>query len=67
MKFRKLRGRIVEMYGSQRAFAQAVGITVQTVSAKLAGKRAFTIDDISKWCEMLIIDVSEIPDYFFAT
>ena len=38
----KLKGRIVEKFGSQVAFAKALGISEKTISNKLSGKRYFT-------------------------
>ena len=70
MKFdySKLIGRIIEKFGSRRAFAKACGFSENTISKKLSGKMAITTDDIINWSseELLGIDSSEIPEYFFA-
>lgn len=42
-QFSKLKGRIVEKYGSQRAFARHIGITEQTVTNKIKGKQHFPL------------------------
>lgn len=69
MKFdySKLIGRIIEKFGSRRAFAKACGFTETTISKKLSGKMAITTDDIINWSspELLDIDGSDISDYFF--
>ena len=65
--FRKLKGRIVEICGSQKEFAKAVGLTPTTVSYKLNGKKSFTYGDIVKWCEVLQIGIDEIGRYFFTS
>lgn len=69
MKFdyRKLIGRIIEKFGSQRAFAQAVGFTETTISKKLSGKMAITTDDIINWSDAKMLDIAnqDIPEYFF--
>lgn len=66
--YSKLIGRIIEKFGTRRAFAKAAGFSENTISKKLSGKMAITTDDIVNWSskEMLDIDNSEIPVYFFA-
>lgn len=65
--YSKLIGRIIEKFGTRRAFAKAAGFSENTISKKLSGKMAITTDDIVNWSskEMLDIDNSEIPVYFF--
>lgn len=67
MKFdyRKLKGKIIEKYGSVYKFAIAFGKSKQTISMKLNNKRGISAEDIIKMCEMLDIEKDEIPDYFF--
>ena len=65
-EYRKLRGRIIEMYGNQGNFALKLGVSEVTVSNKLTGKTQFSQDDIILWCEVLEIDLSEAGAYFFA-
>lgn len=66
--YRKLIGRIIEKFGSRRAFAKAYGIAENTMSKKLTGKMAITTDDIISWSskEYLDIEAQDIPEYFFA-
>lgn len=66
--YSKLIGRIIEKFGSRKAFAKACGFSENTISKKLSGKMAITTNDIHNWCEpeLLDIPVDEIPDYFFA-
>ena len=64
--YNKLRGRIVEKYGTQERFAEAVGMTKQGLSLKMTGKTSFSQGDIAKWCGLLDIGTEEIVDYFFA-
>lgn len=64
-RFNKLRGRIVEKYGTQSQFAQAIGISKNALSKKMTGRTGLTQDDILQWAEMLEIERSEIGDYFF--
>lgn len=70
MKFNysKLIGRIVEKFGTRRAFAEACGFSENTISKKLSGKMAITTNDIIKWCSPELLDIAseDIPEYFFA-
>lgn len=68
MRFRynKLRGRIVEICGSQAKFAELIGQTEQNICSKLAGRSSFTQDNIVTWCQALNIDQADIGSYFFA-
>lgn len=64
--YNKLRGRIVEKYGTQYKFAEAVGMSKQGVSLKMTGKTSFSQGDINKWCDLLDIKTEQIAEYFFA-
>lgn len=63
--FSKLRGRIVEKYGSQAAFARDLGCSEVVFSKKMNNQVKFSPDDIVKIVEMLDIDSEQIGDYFF--
>lgn len=65
-EYRKLIGRIIEKYGTRKAFAEKLGISENSMSLKLNGKTGFSQDEMTRWGELLGIDVSEIGDYFFA-
>lgn len=69
MKFNynKLRGRIIEKFGTIRAFAEAYGISYVTMSGKLNNKVAISPSDIVKMSspEFLDIQPCEIHEYFF--
>lgn len=65
-EYQKLRGRIIEKFGTQDAFADALEKDRVFVSRKMNGNVQFSKADISKWCELLDIELSEIGDYFFA-
>ena len=65
-EYRKLKGRIIEMYGSQPAFAAANGATRCTVNNYLTGKTSFTQLKIIEWAEILKIDYKDYLEYFFA-
>ena len=63
--YRKLEGRIVEKFGTQRNFAAAVGCWPETVTRKLTNRVAFTQAEITNWSEQLGIDTNDIVTYFF--
>lgn len=64
-EYRKLIGRIIEKFGTRKAFAEAVGISENSMSLKLNGKTGFSKDDMIRWGQLLDIDVSQFGDYFF--
>ena len=61
----KLRGKIIEKYGSQEKFAEVIGISSNSMSKKMNGKTGFSQKDIVKWSSLLGIDESEFAVYFF--
>jgi transcriptional regulator with XRE-family HTH domain len=63
--YAKLRGRIVEKYGSQREFAEKIGMTNETLSRKMTGKTYFRQDEIYKIANLLGIGTEQLDDYFF--
>lgn len=65
-EYNKLRGRIVEKYGTQAKFAQELGISPTAMSEKMTGKTTFSQRDIEKWRQLLDIDSEDIGKYFFA-
>lgn len=62
--YSKLRGKIRE-FGTQEAFANAIGISTVTLSEKLNNKSQFTQNEINKTVDILKIEPEEIPIYFF--
>lgn len=63
--FSKLSGRIVEKFGTQYKFATAIGLSERSISLKLNNKVGWKDEEIEKAIELLDLDVSEIPTYFF--
>lgn len=61
----KLRGLIREKYGTQEAFAKAMGISDCSVSKKLNGHTEWDVSEIRLACELLGIRSEDIPLYFF--
>lgn len=65
MKFRKLQGRIKEVFETQGAFAGAMGLSETTITAKLKGRIDWKRTEMRKACELLEIPIEEIHEYFF--
>lgn len=65
--YSKLIGRIIEKFGTRKAFANAVGYSENTISKKLSGKIPITTNDIITWSNPSLLDIlySDIPEYFF--
>ena len=64
--YNKLRGKIVEIYGSQIEFAKAMKWSEKTLSLKLNGKVPWKQTDIMTAVQILRLSESDIQDYFFA-
>ncbi len=65
MSYAKLRGRIREVFGTQEAFALAIGISSVTLSQRLNGKTEWKTNEIAKSCEVLGISLEDVALYFF--
>lgn len=65
--YNKLRGRIVEIYGSQTEFAKAMKWSERTLSLKMNGKIPWKQTDIVNAVRLLGLSESDIQEYFFAT
>ena len=63
--YSRLRGRIVERYGTLRAFVNELPIGSVAFTQKMKGRVAFKNDEIITMAEKLDIGKNEIPDYFF--
>ena len=64
--YNKLRGKIVEIYGSQIEFAKAMKWSEKTLSLKLNGKVPWKQTDIMTAVQILGLSESDIQAYFFA-
>lgn len=65
MDHSKLRGLIREVFGTQEAFARAMGISDCSISKKLNGHSEWGADEIRRACDLLGIKAEDIPLYFF--
>lgn len=63
-QFTELRRRIIAYFSTMAEFAEALGISSQTLSNRLNGKTPWRADDISKCCNLLDIEKGDIPIYF---
>jgi len=63
--YRKLRGKIKEVYGTEKAFANAIHMSRSTMTSRLNSKSYWTTPEISKSCDALGIDIQDVGDYFF--
>lgn len=65
--YSELRGRIVSKFKTIKAFAEAYGLSCVTMSKKLNGKVAISMDDIVKMSDPEFLDIkpSEYHRYFF--
>lgn len=63
--YRKLRGRIVEVYGSLSNFCDATGKNRSATSAKLSGGGSMKQEEIIQYASALGIGDYEYQDYFF--
>ena len=64
--YSKLRGRMVEVFGTIEKTCEAAGLRRDMVSLALNGKRLFTQPEILALAEALQISSAEIGLYFFA-
>ena len=64
--YSKLNGKIREVCGTQNNFAHLLGIGRVSLSQRLNNRLEFSQEEIYKACDILHIDLCEIPAYFFA-
>lgn len=63
--YSKLNGRIVEVCGTRKAFAERMGFSEATISKKLRGEIPFRQEEISHSIKVLGLNTSDILEYFF--
>lgn len=63
--YSKLKGLIIEKYGSLKAFATAIHTSPANVSMRITSGKPFRADVMTEWAEALELDVSEWGSYFF--
>ncbi len=65
LDYRKLRGKIKEVFGTQSNLAEKMNVSRATLSDKLNQKSDFSHSEIILMCECLGISKNEISTYFF--
>lgn len=63
--YRKLRGKIVEVFGTLEAFAEKMGFSKTQLSQRLSGNVEWKVTEIAKACDLLHIPYTEAYLYFF--
>ena len=63
--YRKLRGKIKEVFGTQDRFSKALGMGRVSLSRRLNNLLDFSNEEIYKSCMLLGIPTNEISLYFF--
>lgn len=65
VSYAKLKGKIKEIFGTQSAFALAMGMDNATLSGKLNNKTSWKDEEIEKACGLLNIPIEQVHEYFF--
>lgn len=60
----RLRGRIIEKYGTQEKFAEKLGLSSNSMSKKMNGKTGFSQKDIVEWSKLLDIKKQSTVNIF---
>ena len=63
MDYRKLKGKIKEVFDTQEAFAKAMGLSYTSVNQKVNDKVEWSSSEIA--CNLLHIPLTEAHIYFF--
>ncbi len=63
--YSKLAGKIVEKFGTQYNFSQAMGLSERSISLKMNNRVPWKDFEMAKASELLGIDVSQLHEYFF--
>ena len=65
MSYRKLRGKIREVFDRNEDFAKALGMDPSSLSAKLNNGSPWKREEIQEACELLGIPIEDVHLYFF--
>ena len=65
MSYNKLRGKIREVFGTQEAFAEAIGLSKAGLSMRLNNKIKWTADEIERAKNALGVEAAEMGEDFF--
>ena len=62
--YNKLKGCIIEKYGTMGAFAEELGISKQVLSQRMTNRTGLSQEEIVKWARMLGIQQDEYGLFF---
>ena len=62
---KKLKLKVKEVYDTQEAFAEAMGLSYVAINQRLNGVVSWKASDIAKACDLLHIPLDEAHLYFF--
>ena len=62
--FKKLRGKIKEVFDTQEAFAEAMGFSKTALYKRLQDEVEWKMCEVAKACDLLGIPFAEAPVYF---
>lgn len=65
MEYRKLLAKIVEVYGTRAAFAEAMGMSRAVLSQRLNGNTQWKTEEMKKACKLLHTKLEDGWIYFF--
>lgn len=65
MAYNKLKGRIIEKFGSIGAFVEELGITRQNFNHKIHNKNGLSQKDMVAWATVLNISTEEFGYFFY--
>lgn len=63
--YSKLSGKIKEVFGGQRGFAEAMCLSENAISRKLQGKSPWKDKQMHRAVTLLGLEATNIPEYFF--
>ena len=63
--YAKLKGKIKEVFNTQKDFADAIGISTTSLSYKLNNQKDFTRNELDKAVDVLKLNKEEIYEIFF--
>ena len=65
MDYKKLKLKIKEVFDTQEAFSEVMGLNRSTLNQKLNGSTEWKTSEIAKACDLLHIPLSDAHLYFF--
>ena len=63
--YSRLYGKIKEVFNTQEAFAEAMGLSLSAINLRLNDKVKWKSPEIAKACELLGVPISDAHLYFF--